>query len=89
MEAIAWAGLPPAHVGLHAGPVLFQEGDYERPDGSISPRIADHAAPHEVLVSQAVVDAAGSASVPFTEVGLVVLQGLGGAVRLFRAGHAG
>ena len=22
------AGLPPAHVGLHAGPVLFQEGDY-------------------------------------------------------------
>ena len=22
------AALPPAHVGLHAGPVLFQEGDY-------------------------------------------------------------
>src|SRR5262245_23458042 len=22
------AGLPPAHVGMHAGPVIFQEGDY-------------------------------------------------------------
>jgi hypothetical protein len=28
VESAADAGLPPAHVGLHAGPVLFQEGDY-------------------------------------------------------------
>ena len=26
--AIAAAGLPPAHVGLHTGPVVFQGGDY-------------------------------------------------------------
>jgi class 3 adenylate cyclase len=25
---VAEAELPPAHVGLHAGPVIFQEGDY-------------------------------------------------------------
>ena len=27
-DGVAKAGLPPAHVGLHAGPVLFQNGDY-------------------------------------------------------------
>ena len=27
VEELAAAGLPPAHVGLHAGPVLYQEGD--------------------------------------------------------------
>ena len=87
MEGLAWAGLPPAHVGLHAGPVLFQEGDYYGRTVNLASRIADHAAPHQVLVSQAVVDAAGSVSASFTEVGLVELKGVGGAVRLFRAGH--
>ena len=28
VDGLAGSGLPPAHVGLHAGPVLFQEGDY-------------------------------------------------------------
>ena len=27
VAGVAEAGLPPAHVGLHAGPVIFQEGD--------------------------------------------------------------
>jgi adenylate cyclase len=26
IDELAGAGLPPAHVGLHAGPVLYQEG---------------------------------------------------------------
>ena len=89
MEGLAWAGLPPAHVGLHSGPVLFQEGDYYGRTVNLASRIADHAGPREVMVSQAVVDAAGSASVSFAEIGLVELKGLGEPVRLFRAGHAG
>jgi adenylate cyclase len=28
VEAAAGQGLPPAHVGTHAGPVVFQDGDY-------------------------------------------------------------
>jgi class 3 adenylate cyclase len=28
VEGIAGAGLPPAHVGLHSGPIVIQEGDY-------------------------------------------------------------
>jgi adenylate cyclase len=51
-------GLPPAHVGIHAGPVVFQEGDYFGRTVNLAARIAEYARPGEVLVSQAVVDAA-------------------------------
>jgi adenylate cyclase len=82
---LARAGLPPVHVGLHAGPVLFQEGDYYGRTVNLASRIADHAGPGEVMVSQAVVDRAGSVSASFSGVGLVKLKGVEGEVRLFRA----
>jgi len=83
-EGLAWAGLPPAHVGLHAGPVLFQEGDYYGRTVNLASRIADHAGPGTVVVSEAVVDAVGSIPVSFTEIGPVELKGLT-PVRLFSA----
>jgi adenylate cyclase len=51
-------GLPPAHVGIHAGPVIFQEGDYFGRTVNLAARIAAYARPCEVLVSQEVVNAA-------------------------------
>ena len=51
VDGLAAAGLPPAHVGLHAGPVLFQQGDYFGQTVNLSARIADYARPGEVLVS--------------------------------------
>jgi adenylate cyclase len=88
-EELVWAGLPPAHVGLHVGPVLFQEGDYYGQTVNLASRIADHAGPGEVVVSRAVVDAAGSVPVTFTEMGLVELKGIAGTVRLYAAGREG
>jgi hypothetical protein len=38
---LAAAGLPPAHVGLQARPVLFQEGDSFGQTANLSARIAD------------------------------------------------
>ena len=76
------AGLPPAHVGLHAGPVLFQEGDYFGATVNLAARIADYARPGEVLVSQAVVDASAGAAAAFTEIGPVELKGVAEATRL-------
>ena len=85
VAGVAEAGLPPAHVGLHAGPVVFQEGDYYGQTVNLASRIADYARPGEVLVSQQVVDAAGGSAVAFREIGPVELKGVGGAMRLHAA----
>jgi adenylate cyclase len=85
VEAVATGALPPAHVGIHAGPVIFQEGDYFGRTVNIAARIADYARPGEVLVSQEVVDEADGSPVTFTEIGPVELKGVSGTLRLHRA----
>jgi adenylate cyclase len=85
VAGLADAGLPPAHVGLHAGPVLFQEGDYFGQTVNLAARIADVAQAGEVLVSQVVADAGRSDGLVFDEVGAVELKGVSGPVPLFRA----
>ena len=77
--------LPPARVGIHAGPVVFQEGDYFGRTVNIAARIADHAAPGEVLVSQEVVDASSESPLSFTEIGPVALKGVIGELHLHSA----
>ena len=89
VEAVAPAGLPPAHVGLHAGPVIFQEGDYYGQTVNLASRIADYAQPGEVIVSQAVVDACIDAPVVFRDVGPVELKGVSGAMHLHAATRSG
>jgi class 3 adenylate cyclase len=84
-EAVGRHGLPPAHVGIHAGPVVFQEGDYFGRTVNLAARIAEYARPGEVLVSQEVVDAADGGPVTFTEIGPVELKGVSGPLRLYTA----
>lgn len=89
VEGAREAGLPPAHVGLHAGPVLFQEGDYYGRTVNVAARIGDYARPGEVLVSQDVVDAAGDRrGIAFAEIGPVELKGVSGPVHLQAARRA-
>jgi adenylate cyclase len=85
VEGLATGGLPPAHVGLHAGPVLFQEGDYFGQTVNLSARIADYARPGEVLVTQAAAEAAAGRGIAFAEIGHVELKGVSGTVHLVRA----
>jgi class 3 adenylate cyclase/DNA-binding transcriptional MerR regulator len=85
VEGVARESLPPAHVGIHAGPVVFQEGDYFGRTVNVAARIAEYARPGEVLVSQEVVDAAGKAPVVFTEIAPVELKGVSGTLRLHTA----
>jgi adenylate cyclase len=88
IEGAAQDGLPPAHVGLHAGPVLFQEGDYFGRTVNTAARIADYARPGELLVSQDIVDESGPAPVRFTPIGPVELKGVGAPLALFAASRA-
>ncbi|TMK33755.1 MAG: adenylate/guanylate cyclase domain-containing protein [Actinobacteria bacterium] len=85
VDGLAAAGLPPAHVGLHAGPVLFQEGDYFGQTVNLSARIADYARQGEVLVSQAVAAASQEQGIAFGDIGPVELKGVSGTVHLLRA----
>jgi len=88
VEGIAAAGLPPAHVGLHAGPLVMQEGDFYGQTVNMASRIAEYARPGEVLVSDTVVAQADGSPVAFAEIGPVELKGVSGAVRLFAARRA-
>jgi adenylate cyclase len=85
VEVVVRQGLPPAHVGIHAGPVVFQDGDYFGRTVNLAARIGEYARPGEVLVSQEVVDAADGGPVTFTEIGPVELKGVSGTLRLHAA----
>jgi class 3 adenylate cyclase/DNA-binding transcriptional MerR regulator len=49
-------GLPPTHIGIHAGPVVFQDGDIYGSTVNIAARLSARAGPGEVLVSRPVAD---------------------------------
>jgi adenylate cyclase len=83
VAALEVAGMPLAHVGVHAGPVIFREGDYYGQTVNIASRIGDFARPGEVLVSQAVVDLAMGIPVVFSEIGPVELKGVGHPLVLY------
>jgi adenylate cyclase len=92
LDGLVAAGLPPAHVGLHSGPVIMQEGDFYGQTVNMASRIAEYARPGEVLVSQAIVDAtdgqADGLAVAFTDIGAVELKGVSGATQLHAARRA-
>ena len=72
---------------MHHGTALQRGADVIGHDVNVASRIADVAAPGEVLVSdavRAVVDP-GVAHVSFTELGPVVMKGIPDPIRLWRA----
>ena len=69
VDRIPEVGLPRARVGLHTGPVVFQNGDYFGRTVNIAARISDYARPGEVLVSEDVVAVDTSDAVRYEPVG--------------------
>lgn len=87
VAAMPEAGLPPAHVGLHAGPIVRQEGDYYGQTVNVASRIGEYARPGEVLVSSTVADLADDDGLAFRAIGPVGLKGVAGPIELFVAGR--
>jgi adenylate cyclase len=85
VEQLPQAGLPPAHVGVAAGPVVAQGGDYFGRTVNLAARIAAHATAGQVLVSQSVVESASPKGVAFVELGELRLAGFALPVRLLEA----
>jgi adenylate cyclase len=82
------AGLPPAHVGVAAGPVVAQGGDYFGRTVNLAARIAAHAGAGQVLVSRSVAESAPPQGVRFVEQGELPLKGFAHPVRLLEARRA-
>jgi adenylate cyclase len=78
------AGLPPTHIGIQAGPVVFRDGDVYGRTVNIASRIADHAEAGEVLTSWETVERVGDGEVSFEQARSVELQGVAGPVMLYR-----
>jgi adenylate cyclase len=85
VEEVPQAGLPPAHVGVAAGPVVVQGGDYFGRTVNLAARIAAHAGAGQVLVSQSVAESAMPEGVRFVELGEQPLEGIARPVRLLEA----
>jgi class 3 adenylate cyclase/DNA-binding transcriptional MerR regulator len=79
------AGLPPAHIGVAAGPVVVQGGDYFGRTVNLAARIAAYASAGRVLVSEPVAERVPPQGVTFVELGLVRLEGIAHPVRLLEA----
>jgi adenylate cyclase len=82
------AGLPPAHVGVAAGPVVVQGGDYFGRTVNLAARIAAHASAGRVLVSERVAESASPEGVAFVGGEEVRLEGFARPVRLLEARRA-
>lgn len=74
-------------MGAHHGRQLAHKDDLVGNDVNVAARIAAIAAPREVLVSQATLDAAGGAvdGVLFEEIGPAIMKGLPDPIWLLRA----
>lgn len=79
------AKFPALRIGIHAGPVLYRDGDYIGTNVNIAARVAAEADRHQVLVTGAVVgEAAEDLDVAFETLGRRQLKGLIDEVELFR-----
>jgi adenylate cyclase len=85
VEEVPQAGLPPAHVGVAAGPVVAYGGDYFGRTVNMASRIAARAAGGQVLVGESIAESVSPDGVTFVALGEIELKGIARPVRLFEA----
>ena len=79
------ADLPPAHVGIHTGPVISQDGDVYGRTVNLAARIASYAHAGQVVVSQETAQHSGDPQVWFDPLGAVELKGIAKPLPLYQA----
>jgi class 3 adenylate cyclase len=83
VEKTPTRGLPPAHVGVNAGPMTYTDGDYYGLTVIIVARIASHAPPGQVLVGEGAIARDVLNGVRFESIGPVSLKGVARPVPVF------
>ncbi len=85
VDAVQPAGLPPAHIGVNAGPVIYDEGDYFGRTVNIAARIAAQAGAGQVYVGADVVPLVEPRGFQLIEVGAFELKGIKDPVTVLKA----
>jgi len=85
VDRVAPRGLPPAHVGVNAGPMIYDEGDYFGRTVNIAARIASQAASNQVFVGEGLVRAVEPVGFRVHPVGEFDLKGIARPVTLYEA----
>ncbi len=78
-------GLPPMHIGIHTGPVIFQDGDVYGRTVNLASRIASYADAGQVLASDETVRRSYDKGVHFEPLGPVSFKGISSPVALHLA----
>ena len=85
VSSVSAHGLPPAHVGVEAGSMLFDEGDYFGRTVNLAARIASQATAGRVFAGEGIVPLVAQEDFRLLEVGAFELKGIAGPVRVFEA----
>jgi class 3 adenylate cyclase len=85
VRAVEPRGLPSAHVGVNAGPMIYDEGDYFGRTVNIAARIAAKASANQVFVGEDLVSVVEPKEFSFREVGPFDLKGIAQPVTIFEA----
>jgi adenylate cyclase len=85
VDTVHPARLPPAHVGVNAGPMIYDEGDYFGRTVNIAARIASQAGPDQVFVGEDVLLHLTPGGFRLVEVGAFELKGIAKPLILYEA----
>jgi adenylate cyclase len=77
--------LPPAHVGIHTGPVISQDGDVYGRTVNVAARIASYAQAGQVVVSEETAQRSDRHALRFEPLGAVDLKGVAKPLPLYQA----
>jgi adenylate cyclase len=85
VQQVGPRGLPPAHVGASAGPMIYEEGDYFGRTVNVAARIAERAGPGQVFVDEGLAGEVVSRGFALREVGPIELKGISRPVSIYEA----
>jgi adenylate cyclase len=77
--------LPPAHIGVNAGPMIYDEGDYFGRTVNLASRIAGQAGADQVYVGEEVTRIVEPRGFEFEDIGDFALKGISEPVRIYEA----
>jgi adenylate cyclase len=83
LDRVRPAGLPPAHVGVNAGPMIYEEGDYFGRTVNIAARIASQAGPDQVFLGEDVLHHIEPNGFRVVEAGAFELKGIDKPLTLY------